>query len=96
LAITITPMLTAMEPLIKSLLVDTYVYTDAQDAKDFLDFGLDERNASDTHADPVILYSGRFALTIVDVEIASRGMPLRFDRTDDNGGEPSRGAVSLD
>ena len=44
-------------------------------------FGLDDRESLDTIADPVIIYTGQYNLTVTDVEIASRGFPLHLTRT---------------
>lgn len=42
--------------------------------------GRDDRVVQDTVVDPVITFTGQYALTVVDLEIASRGMPLRLVR----------------
>lgn len=44
------------------------------------DFGVGDRLRLDTTSDPVLIYTGQFALTSVDLEIASRGFPLRLTR----------------
>lgn len=44
-------------------------------------FGLDDRQGLDTIADPVIIFTGQYSLTVTDVEIPSRGFPLQLTRT---------------
>ncbi|HEY5958759.1 MAG TPA: DUF6531 domain-containing protein, partial [Polyangiaceae bacterium] len=44
------------------------------------DFSKDLRVPMDTTADPVLIFSGQYQLAVTDVEIASRGFPLRFQR----------------
>jgi RHS repeat-associated protein len=43
-------------------------------------FGLDDRQGLDTIADPVIIFTGQYSLTVTDVEIPSRGFPLQLTR----------------
>ncbi len=43
-------------------------------------FGLDDRQSLDTIADPVIIFTGQYSLTVTDVEIVSRGFPLQLTR----------------
>jgi len=44
-------------------------------------FGFDDRQGLDTIADPVIIFTGQYSLTVTDVEIPSRGFPLQLTRT---------------
>lgn len=44
------------------------------------DFSRNMRESLDATADPVAIFSGQFTLDLVDVEIASPGMPLRLER----------------
>ena len=43
-------------------------------------FGLDNREKMDTVVEPVIVFTGEYSHTIIDVQIPSRGFPLQFTR----------------
>jgi RHS repeat-associated protein len=43
-------------------------------------FGKDDRENLDKMADPVIIFTGQYSLTVIDIEIPSRGFPLQLSR----------------
>lgn len=56
------------------------IHNEPEKGKPHPDFGKDNRKVLDTVVDPVLLFTGQYSQTIVDVEIASRGFPLRLIR----------------
>lgn len=44
------------------------------------DFGLGDRQNPDTVSDPVVVFSGQYAITVTDIDIVSRGFPIRLVR----------------
>jgi RHS repeat-associated protein len=57
------------------------IRNDPPEGKPHPNFGLDDRQGLDTIADPVIIFTGQYSLTVTDVEIPSRGFPLQLTRT---------------
>jgi RHS repeat-associated protein len=56
------------------------LHNDAPDGEAHPDFGIGNSDNQVTVKDPVELFSGQFLITVTDVEIASRGFPLRLVR----------------
>jgi RHS repeat-associated protein len=53
-------------------------------------FSEDDRTLHTTTADPIVLFTGQFTIAVADVEVPSRGFPLRLLRTY-HSGEPYYG-----
>jgi RHS repeat-associated protein len=56
-------------------------HNDPPDGEPHPTFGNDDTQTPESAVDPVIVFSGEYALTITDVEIPSRGFPMRLVRS---------------
>ena len=55
-------------------------------------FSRDDNTLSETTADPIVLFTGQFAVSVTDLEIPSRGFPILFTRSY-RSGEPFFGSM---